>query len=93
MPMATVTADMGTGTEDTMEREMSDRASYMSEGLNNRVILDDMVKYLVRNWWKFLLALCMVCVLAVTAVRYTYHPQYVASSTFIVSSKNPPLHN
>ncbi len=76
-----------------MEREMSDRASYMSEGLNNRVILDDMVKYLVRNWWKFLLALCMVCVLAVTAVRYTYHPQYVASSTFIVSSKNSGSHD
>jgi len=71
-----------------MERDLNDRSSYGSVGLNSQVILDDMLKCLRRNWWKFAAILCVACILSITAVRYTYHPRYEASATFIVTSLN-----
>ncbi len=70
----------------TWVEERNDEIDYM-------VVLDDMLKFFFRNWWKILAVISVVCTLTFMTARAIYKPVYRATSTFIVSSSNSAGHD
>lgn len=70
----------------TWVEERNDEIDYL-------VVLDDILKFFSRNWWKILAVVSMACTITFMAARALYKPVYVATSTFIVSSSNSAGHD
>ena len=83
---------MGMDTEGIMTDKAQSITRPGSGQLDYEVVLDDMLKCFIRNWWKILAAISLVCALTFAAARMVYKPVYASSSTFIVSSRNSAGH-
>ena len=70
----------------TWVEERNDEIDYL-------VVLDDILKFFSRNWWKILAVVSMVCTITFMMAKALYKPVYVATSTFIVSSSNSAGHD
>ena len=80
-----------------MEDIMTDKTQSMvqpgSSQIDYEVVLDDMLKCFIRNWWRILALISLVCALTYAGARMVYHPIYTSSSTFIVKSRNSAGHD
>ncbi len=64
-----------------------------NDDIDYLVVLDDMLKFFMRNWGVMLAVISVVCTITFITVRALYKPVYRATSTFIVSSSNSAGHD
>lgn len=75
-------------TEDIMTNETQSWIQSRNDHIDYGIVLDDMLKCFIRNWWKILVIISIMCLAAYAGAKVVYKPVYSASSTFIVSSNN-----
>ncbi len=64
-----------------------------SSQIDYEIVLDDMLKCFLRNWWKILVLISMVCSITYFTTKAVYRPVYTSTSTFVVNSVNSTGHD